>query len=70
MDSILKWFNGKKSIIGGIALWLVAGMDLFGLDGDTALKIVSVLQWIGTVMFPVGLAHKVIKNEVANPSPK
>ena len=69
MDSLLSWFNGKKTIIGGIALWLVSGIEMMGLESAWVPQVVTALSWIGMIFLPAGVGHKVIKNEVAKPTP-
>lgn len=61
-----KLLNGKKRMIGGIALWLHATISSFppelGVSMDWADKALPILFWVGTVMLPTGLAHAGVKH--------
>jgi hypothetical protein len=62
----MKWFNGKKTNIGAIALILsVIGEEvvgnIWGVKPDIALKIIGTLKWVGAALGGVGLLHKGVK---------
>ena len=67
IKKIWDFFNGKKSVIGGVCLWIgvsFIGDLLIGELGLTAAilpKIAAVFTWLGTYLTPVGLAHKGLK---------
>lgn len=67
MAKFIEWWNGKKSNIGAVCLWLTANLPgLFlqlglGVDASWDESLFTVLNWVGTILLPVGLAHKAKK---------
>ena len=67
ISKIWEFLSGKKTVIGSICLWIAAiGLpfiinDLNYHPGwfDTAI---SILSWIGGILAPLGIGHKVVKN--------
>lgn len=55
--------NGKKTVIGGVLLWLAWALggvpdELHAAWIDTAINL---LDWIGGILLPGGLIHKGVK---------
>ena len=67
IKKIWNFFNGKKTLIGGICVWIsisLIGDLLIGQLGMTSAiltKIAAVFLWIGQYLTPVGVLHKVGK---------
>lgn len=65
MSEFWNLLNGKKTLIGGIFLWLAAVLPGFfvaiGLDPTWLSQLVAVLTWIGGILVPVGAGHKLKK---------
>ena len=72
MMKLWGWFSGKKTVIGGSALWLAWFLTDFvigELEITSALvpKAAMLLEWVGGVLVPGGLIHKGVK---AAPAPE
>ena len=66
MNAIIEWFNGKKTIIGTICLWVAAfiaqvALPELGLNVEFGESTISVLNWFGLAFGGVGLTHKGMK---------
>ena len=67
MSEFWTWWDGKKTIIGTVCLWIgyaVIGDLLMGqlaFNPEWLATVQSILTWIGTFLAPLGLAHKVAK---------
>lgn len=69
--NILDFFNGKKTLIGGILLFggtvleqVIVG--IWGISGDWVQPTIQTLDWVGMVVFGVGGGHKIIKAKEGN----
>lgn len=68
---MVEWWNGKKTIIGAIALFVaesfIGGLLIneLGFSPDWLIVAQKIGFWIGTVLVPVGLAHKGVKKMAA-----
>ncbi len=58
MKKVLNWLNGKKTLIG-----TVLGVAYLGSVGMGLLERNEAVEWVITVVFGVGLAHKAVKAE-------
>ena len=58
INRFLKAFNGKKTTIGAVLLFLAAMPHISNVIG---VEIVDVIQYIGLVFTGVGVTHKAIK---------
>ncbi len=60
-----EWFNGKKSTIGGVLLWLgytgIPYLTSQGFDPVWLNYVMDFFVWFGQILLPVGLAHKYVK---------
>lgn len=67
--TIINWFNGKKTAIGAVCLFLalVIAQVVCGqwhycpADHSWLDSLYGTLQWIGGLLTPVGLIHKAVK---------
>jgi hypothetical protein len=72
MQNIINAFNGNKTIIGGILTIIftsflpLVGVHIttFSVD-DVMTWIPNILEWVGQVLFVIGMIHKVFKKETS-----
>lgn len=61
------FLSGKKTLIGSIALWLgYTGLPFLagqGFDPAWMAHAISFLIWIGQLLIPIGVAHKLAKTK-------
>lgn len=60
-----EFLSGKKTLIGSIALWLgFTGLPFLvsqGFDPAWLPHAISFLIWIGELLIPIGVGHKLVK---------
>lgn len=61
-----EWFNGKKTVIGAVILWIATLIEAvfiqkYHVDAQWVLITVDLLKYVGGTLVPVGIGHKVIK---------
>ena len=67
MSKFLAWWNGNKTLIGGLCSWVAANLiggliiGVWEYQPDFLLKIQESLVWAGNVLVVTGLAHKTAK---------
>ena len=66
MNTIITWFNGKKTIIGSVLMTasiilteVVVGIWM--VEGDWIAPTVKTLNWVGMLLGGTGLIHKAMK---------
>lgn len=64
---MLKWLDGKKTVIGAVALLLsMIGREviigIWGLEHVYLTNTILTLDWIGGVVTTIGLGHKYVKS--------
>lgn len=64
-----KWLDGKKTIIGSVALIVAAFLEQV-IRGELQVtatwvpQAIAILQWFGMILGGVGLGHKVTKQTI------
>ena len=61
LAKIWKWFDGKKTIIGGGLMIASYGTMQFASDHTVAYKVAGIVQYAADVTFLLGIGHKVQK---------
>lgn len=70
----LGWLDGKKTVIGAIALFAGAFIDevlidKWGVTWDRLESLGSTFDWFGMVMGGTGLAHRYAKGKASGEPP-
>lgn len=66
---IWEWLSGKKTVIGTTCLW-IAGIFIPFIINDMNFHpawfdtVITVLNWIGGILAPLGITHKAKKKYV------
>ncbi len=67
LRKIWEFFNGNKTMIGGVCVWvgysLIQGLLIGELQMTAEIlpKLAAVFIWIGQYLAPLGVGHKVVK---------
>lgn len=74
MKEFLKMLDGKKSLIGGACLFLGLILDnvvlnIWGVSAPWVAPAIATCEWVGGILFPTGMIHKVIKAKAEEAKP-
>ena len=69
IKNALAWFNGKKTLIGTIMLWVGAFgsqvvIGVWGISDPLVPIAIETLNWFGMAFGGVGVAHKIAKRKI------
>jgi hypothetical protein len=58
MENLINWFNGKKTTIGAIILFIAV---MPHIDEYVGQNLVDILNYIGQAFVGIGIMHKGVK---------
>lgn len=72
MNTIIEYFNGKKTTIGAIILFLATFLSevivsKWNVQVDWMQPLIETLNWVGMAMTGLGLGHKAMKPSEEKP---
>lgn len=73
MNSILAWFDGKKTTIGAILLFIATFLsevivNKWDVQVDWMTPLIETLNWLGMALTGLGLGHKAMKGKQEVPT--